>query len=147
MTISQAADSLSELMKAIVVYQKEFFQTGDKSKIRPWLMKDLAESLGKDSSIISRLVNSKYVQTPYGVFLLRDFFSESIEDKDGNELSLETLREILTKIIDAEDKSHPLTDEELQRLLAKEGIEVARRTVAKYREQLGIPVSRLRKEL
>lgn len=146
-SIQQRESSLAELMKAIVSYQREFFLSGDKSRLRPWLMKDLAESLGKDSSIISRLVNSKYVQTPYGVFLLRDFFSESIEDKDGNELSMESVREIFDRIISNEDKAHPLTDEELQALLAKEGIEIARRTVAKYREQLGIPVSRLRKEL
>jgi len=130
-----------------VDYQKEFFLTGDESKIKPMILKDIAKKTNLDISTISRVASSKYVQTPYGTFLLKKLFSESLENTEGEEVSTIEVKSVLKKLIEEEDKKNPLTDEELVELLKQKGYPIARRTVAKYREQLGIPVARLRKEI
>lgn len=134
-------------MNAIMEYQKEYFLTGDETKLRPMILKDIAEIVDMDISTISRVANSKYVQTPYGTFLLKSFFSESISTESGEEVSTREVKKILQDAIDNEDKRKPLTDEKLAKLLKDKGYVIARRTVAKYREQLNIPVARLRKEI
>ena len=134
-------------MKAIMDMQQEYFLTGDDTKLKPMILKDIAEKVGLDISTISRVANSKYVQTPYGTFLLKTFFSEGITNEEGEEVSTREIKKILQDCIDDEDKSKPLTDEELMLILKDKGYPIARRTVAKYREQLGIPVARLRKKL
>ncbi len=134
-------------MNAIMEYQKEYFLTGDETKIRPMILKDIAEIVEMDISTVSRVANSKYVQTPYGTFLLKSFFSESISTDTGEEVSTREVKKILQDAIDAESKKKPLTDEKLADLLKDKGYVIARRTVAKYREQLNIPVARLRKEI
>ena len=127
--------------------QREYFLTGDDTKLKPMILKDIAEKVGLDISTISRVANSKYVQTPYGTFLLKTFFSEGITNEEGEEVSTREIKKILQDSIDSENKSKPYTDEELMAVLKEKGYPIARRTVAKYREQLGIPVARLRKEL
>jgi RNA polymerase sigma-54 factor len=134
-------------MKSIVEYQKEYFLTGDERKIKPMILKDIADKIGMDISTVSRVANSKYVQTPYGVKLLKEFFSESMKDSQGEDVSTIKIKNILQSIVDNEDKRKPLTDEQLAKALKEEGYPIARRTIAKYREQLGIPVARLRKEI
>ena len=134
-------------MKAIMDMQQEYFLTGDDTKLKPMILKDIAEKVGLDISTISRVANSKYVQTPYGTFLLKTFFSEGITNEEGEEVSTREIKKILQDCIEDENKSKPLTDEELMNILKDKGYPIARRTVAKYREQLGIPVARLRKEL
>jgi RNA polymerase sigma-54 factor len=134
-------------MEAILNYQKEYFLTGDETKIRPMILKDIADLVHLDISTISRVANSKYVQTPYGTFLLKTFFSESLQTDSGEEVSTREVKKILQDCIEAEDKKKPLTDDELASILNEKGYNIARRTVAKYREQLDIPVARLRKEL
>ncbi len=145
--IQQRQNTLFATMTAIVEYQKEYFLTGDETKLRPMILKDIAEIVGMDISTISRVANSKYVQTPFGTFLLKSFFSESMQKDDGEEVSTREIKKILKDIIKDEDKTKPYTDEYLAKLLKEKGYPIARRTVAKYREQLNIPVARLRKEL
>jgi len=134
-------------MNAIMQFQKEYFLTGDETRLKPMILKDIAEIVNLDISTISRVANSKYVQTPYGTFLLKSFFSESLQTDSGEEVSTREIKKILSDHIEAERKDKPLTDEELTEILTKQGYNIARRTVAKYREQLSIPVARLRKEL
>ncbi len=145
--IKQRQNTLYTTMKAIMDYQREYFLTGDETKLRPMILKDIADIVGMDISTISRVANSKYVQTPFGTFLLKSFFSESLTKEDGEEVSTREVKTILKDLVDAEDKKKPLTDEQLMNALKEKGYPIARRTVAKYREQLGIPVARLRKEL
>lgn len=145
--IKQRHETLLNTMQAIFNYQEEFFKTGDEAKLKPMILKDIADVTQLDVSTISRVANSKYIQTPYGIFALKYFFSEGLQNEDGKEVSSREIKSILQDIIDAEDKLKPHTDEELSEALAEKGYVIARRTVAKYREQLGLPVGRLRKEL
>lgn len=145
--IKQRQNTLLVTMEAILEHQKEFFLTGDETKMRPMILKDIAEKIGMDISTVSRVVNSKYVQTDHGTYLLKFFFSESLTTDSGEEVSTREVKKILEEAILAEDKKNPLTDDELTALLRQKGYNIARRTVAKYREQLQMPVARLRKEL
>ncbi len=145
--IRQRQQTLMLTINAIVDYQREYFLSGDETNLRPMILKDIAEIVQMDISTISRVANSKYIQTPYGTFLLKSFFSESLSTDSGEEVSTREVKKILQDAIDAEDKRKPLTDEKLANLLKSKGYNIARRTVAKYREQLDIPVARLRKEL
>jgi len=145
--IRQRQNTLYLTMQAIMEYQKDYFMTGDETLLRPMILKDIADKVGLDISTISRVANSKYVQTPFGTFLLKSFFSESMQKDDGEEVSTREIKTILKEIIEKENKKKPLTDEHLKKLLNEKGYNIARRTVAKYREQLNIPVARLRKEL
>jgi RNA polymerase sigma-54 factor len=134
-------------MGAILRHQQEFFLTGDQKKIRPMILKDIADATGLDISTVSRVANSKYVQTEFGTKRLKEFFSESLQNQDGEEVSTLEVKKILTDIIGEESKRRPLSDEKLKSMLTEKGYNIARRTVAKYREQLNIPVARLRKGL
>jgi RNA polymerase sigma-54 factor len=134
-------------MKAILEYQLEYFSTGDDNKLKPMILKDIANRVNLDLSTISRMANSKYVQTPYGTFLLKSFFSESMSTESGEDVSSREIKNILKGLIESENKQKPLTDNELCSKLNIKGYNIARRTVAKYREQLEIPVGRMRKEL
>ncbi len=145
--IRQRQNTLFITMEAIMNYQKDYFLTGDETKLRPMILKDIAEIVNLDISTISRVANSKYVQTVYGTFLLKSFFSESMQTKSGEEVSTRQIKKILQDCIEIEDKIKPLTDEQLTKILMDKDYNIARRTVAKYREQLNIPVARLRKEL
>ena len=145
--VKQRQNTLYITMKAIMDYQREYFLTGDETNLRPMILKNIADIVGMDISTISRVANSKYVQTPFGTFLLKSFFSESMQKEDGEEVSTREVKTILKDLIVSEDKKKPLTDEQLMQALKEKGYAIARRTVAKYREQLGIPVARLRKEL
>ena len=145
--IRQRQNTLFITMKTIMEYQREYFLTGDETKLRPMILKDIAERVNLDISTISRVANSKYVQTPFGTLLLKSFFSESMQKDDGEEVSTREIKTILKEIIEEENKKKPFTDEYLKSLLNEKGYNIARRTVAKYREQLSIPVARLRKEL
>jgi len=145
--VRQRQNTLYITMKAIMDYQREYFLTGDETKLRPMILKNIADIVGMDISTVSRVANSKYVQTPFGTFLLKSFFSESMQKDDGEEVSTREVKTILKDLIEEEDKNKPLTDEQLMNALKEKGYPIARRTVAKYREQLGIPVARLRKEL
>ncbi len=145
--VRQRQNTLYITMKAIMDYQREYFLTGDETKMRPMILKNIADIVGMDISTVSRVANSKYVQTPFGTFLLKSFFSESMQKDDGEEVSTREVKTILRYLIEDEDKNKPLTDEQLMNALKEKGYPIARRTVAKYREQLGIPVARLRKEL
>lgn len=145
--IKQRQNTLMVTMQAILEYQKDYFVTGDETKLRPMILKDIADMVQLDISTISRVANSKYVQTPYGTFLLKDFFSESLQTETGEEVSTREVKKILQDCIESEEKKKPLTDDELAGILKEKGYNIARRTVAKYREQLDIPVARLRKEL
>ena len=145
--IHQRQNTLINTMKAIAEYQKDYFLEGDETKLKPMILKDIAERINMDISTVSRVVNSKYVLTPYGTFLLKSFFSESLSTDDGEEVSTREVKKILTDIIESEDKRKPYTDEKLSQMLREKKYNIARRTVAKYREQLRIPVARLRKEL
>jgi len=145
--VKQRQNTLYTTMKAIMDYQKAYFIEGDETKLRPMILKDIALKVGLDISTISRVANSKYVQTPFGTFLLKSFFSESMQTDSGEEVSTREIKKILSNCIDNEDKDKPLTDEQLTDILKEKGYNIARRTVAKYREQLNIPVARLRKEL
>lgn len=145
--IKQRQHTLLVTMEAIMEHQRDFFLTGDETKLKPMILKDIAEKVGLDISTISRVANSKYVQTNYGTILLKFFFSESLTNEAGEEVSTREVKKILKDAIDAEDKRKPLTDDELTALLKGKGYNIARRTVAKYREQLSLPVARLRKEL
>lgn len=145
--IKQRQNTLFYTMTAIMDYQKEYFLSGDETKLRPMILKDIAEKVSLDISTISRVANSKYVQTGYGIFSLKYFFSESLSTDSGEEVSTREVKKILSDAIESEIKRKPLTDEKLAILLKEKGYNIARRTVAKYREQLNIPVARLRKEL
>ena len=145
--IQQRQNTLYSTMNAIMEYQYEYLLTGDDTKLRPMILKDIAEKVNLDISTISRVANSKYVQTPFGTLLIKSFFSESMQKDDGETVSTREIKTILKEIIDAESKVKPFTDEYLTTKLKEKGYPIARRTVAKYREQLKIPVARLRKEL
>jgi RNA polymerase sigma-54 factor len=145
--IRQRQQTLLLTMDAIMRYQYEYFLTGDETNLRPMILKDIAEIVGLDISTISRVANSKYVQTNFGIYPLKYFFSESLSTDSGEEVSTREVKTILSDAITAEDKRKPLTDEKLMDLLKEKGYNIARRTVAKYREQLNIPVARMRKEL
>ena len=145
--IKQRQNTLYITMKAIMDYQEEYFLTDDETKLKPMILKDIAEIVNLDISTVSRVANSKYVQTPFGTFLLKTFFSESMQKENGEEVSTREIKKILSDCINIENKNKPLTDELLTGILKEKGYNIARRTVAKYREQLNIPVARLRKEL
>jgi len=145
--ISKRRDTLFKTMYAIMQFQYDYFLTNDQRLLKPMILKDIADMTGLDVSTISRVANSKYVQTEYGTKKLRDFFSESILNTEGEEVSTLEVKQILTDIINSEDKSKPLSDERLRKALLEKGYKIARRTIAKYRDQLNIPVARLRKEL
>ena len=145
--IKQRRNTLTLVMQAIMDYQGDYFVDGDETKLKPMVLKDIAERTGLDVSTISRVSNSKYVQTTFGIFPLKYFFSEGIQNADGDDVSTREVKSILREAIEAEDKRAPLTDEKLVELLSQKSYNIARRTVAKYREQLGIPVARLRKTL
>ena len=137
--------TLTITMQAIITLQRQFFLDGDEASLRPMILKDVAEKTGLDVSTISRVSNSKYAQTRWGTFPLRHFFSDGYVTEQGEELSTRQIKAVLRDIIEAEDKQKPLSDDMLTRLLAERGYPIARRTVAKYREQMGIPIARLRK--
>ena len=145
--IKQRQHTLLLTMNAIVDYQKDYFLTGDETQLKPMILKDIAEITQLDISTISRVANSKYIQTEFGTFLLKYFFSESLQTDSGEEVSTREVKKILEDLVNSEDKSKPLSDELLTDALKEKGYNIARRTVAKYREQLNIPVARLRKEL
>ncbi|HHD82755.1 MAG TPA: RNA polymerase sigma-54 factor [Bacteroidetes bacterium] len=145
--IRQRQNTLLNTAEAIVNYQRDYFQDGDETQLKPMILKNIAEIVHLDISTISRVVNSKYIQTPFGTFLLKKLFSESLSTESGEEVSTIEVKRILQNIIEKEDKKHPLTDEKLALLLKEKKYNIARRTVAKYREQLNIPVGRLRKKL
>ena len=145
--VKQRQQTLMITMQAIMNYQREYFLTGDERKIKPMILKDIANEIGMDISTISRVANSKYVDTPYGTKLLKEFFSESMKTTSGEEISTIEIKKILEKIILNENKRKPETDERLVKILKEKGYKIARMTVAKYREQLNIPVARLRKEI
>ncbi|HEY1040920.1 MAG TPA: RNA polymerase factor sigma-54 [Bacteroidia bacterium] len=145
--LMQRQQTLLVTMNAIMKYQEEYFLTGDETKLRPMILKDIAESIGLDISTVSRVANSKYVTTPFGNFLLKSFFSESLSTDSGEEVSTREVKKILKDCIEAENKKKPLTDDALMTILKEKGYNIARRTIAKYREQLDIPVARLRKEI
>lgn len=145
--LRQRQQTLLLTMQTIMEYQYEYFLEGDETKLRPMILKDIADRVGLDISTVSRVANSKYVQTQFGTFLLKTFFSESLSTDSGEEVSTREVKKILSDCIGAEDKRKPLTDDRLAKILKDKGYNIARRTVAKYREQLDIPVARLRKEL
>ena len=145
--VKQRQQTLMITMQAIMNYQREYFLSGDERKIKPMILKDIANEIEMDISTISRVANSKYVDTPYGTKLLKEFFSESMKTTSGEEISTIEIKKILEKIILDENKRKPETDEKLVKILNEKGYKIARRTVAKYREQLNIPVARLRKEI
>ena len=145
--IKQRHDTLMRTMQTILDYQQEYFKDGDRSKLRPMILKDIADRTGLDVSTISRVVNSKYVQTQFGIILLKSLFAEAMQTESGEEVSSYEIKHILQECIDEEDKRNPLTDETLMDILNAKGYRIARRTVAKYREMLGIPVARLRKQI
>lgn len=145
--IRQREDTLLRVMQTIVRHQPDYFKEGSDSRLKPMLLKDIAKSTGLDISTISRVVNSKYVQTDFGTFLLKNLFSEAFHKEGGEEVSVKSVKSLLRELIDAEDKRNPLTDDALVELLKEKSYLVARRTVAKYREQLELPVARLRKEI
>jgi RNA polymerase sigma-54 factor len=145
--IKQRQHTLLHTMQAIMELQREFFLTGDDAAIRPMILKDVAQVTGLDISTVSRVANSKFVQTEFGTYKLKYFFSEALQTDSGEEVSTREVKSILADLISSEDKLKPLSDEKLTELLQEKGYNIARRTVAKYREQLNIPVARLRKEL
>jgi RNA polymerase sigma-54 factor len=145
--IRQRQKTMLDTMGAIMAYQEDFFLTGDERRLRPMILKDVAEVTGLDISTVSRVANSKYVQTEFGTKRLKSFFSESLQTDTGEEVSTLEVKKILTELISGEDKRQPHSDEALKNMLLKRGYNIARRTVAKYREQLNIPVARLRKEI
>ena len=145
--IEQRHQTLFQSVNAIVNFQKEYFLTGEEINLKPMILKDIAEIINMDISTISRVANSKYIETPYGIKLLKSYFSEGMKNKEGEEISTIEIKKILKEIVDQEDKNKPLSDIELSNKLSDKGYKVARRTVSKYREQLDISVARLRKEL
>ncbi|MCU0394819.1 MAG: RNA polymerase factor sigma-54 [Chitinophagaceae bacterium] len=145
--IKQRHETLYNTMYAIMMHQKEFFLSGDETSLRPMILKDIAEKTGLDISTVSRVANSKFVQTEYGTYRLKFFFSESLSTESGEEVSTREVKKILSDLVEGEEKRKPLSDDQLTDMLKEKGYNIARRTVAKYREQLNIPVARLRKEL
>lgn len=145
--IRQRQDTLYRTMYAIMQFQQDYFLTGDQKKIKPMILKDIADITSLDISTVSRVANSKFVQTEYGTKRLKDFFSESLQTEEGDEVSTLEVKKILSEMVQKESKKKPLSDEKLKELLLRKGYNIARRTIAKYREQLNIPVARLRKEL
>lgn len=145
--IKQRQTTLFVTMSAIMNYQKEYFLTGDERNLKPMILKDIADEIDMDVSTVSRVANSKYVDTPYGTKLIKDFFSESMKNDQGEDVSTREIKKILEMTIEDENKRKPLTDEKLAQMLKEKGYPIARRTVAKYREQLDIPVARLRKTI
>lgn len=145
--LKQRHNTLLSTMQAIVDYQHDYFMSGDEANLRPMVLKDIAGITGFDISTISRVVNSKYIETHFGIFPLKYFFSEGLENKDGEEVSTRELKKVLQECVENEDKRKPLTDDQLVSLMNEKGYKVARRTIAKYRDQLGIPKARMRKEL
>lgn len=145
--IKQRHNTLQNTMNAIIDFQREFFMSGDEANLKPMVLKDIAEKTNLDISTISRVVSSKYIQTQFGIFSLKYFFSEGMMNSSGEEVSTREIKKVLMESIGNEDKRKPLTDEELVVVLTEKGYKVARRTVAKYREQLNLPIARLRKEL
>ena len=145
--IKQRHDTLMRTMQTILDYKQEYFKDGDRSRLRPMILKDIADRTGLDVSTISRVANSKYVQTSFGIILLKSLFSEAMQTVNGDEVSSYEIKNLLEQCIAEEDKRHPLTDEQLMNILNDRGYCIARRTVAKYREMLSIPVARLRKEI
>lgn len=145
--IKQRQNTLISTMSCIMDLQREYFLTGDEKNLKPMILKDVAERIDMDISTVSRVANSKYVDTPYGIILIKDFFSESMKNDEGDDVSTREIKNILQNIIDNEDKKKPYTDSKLVDALREKGYPIARRTVAKYREVLDIPVARLRKEL
>ena len=145
--IKQRQNTLLLTMNSILEYQKEYFTDGDETKLKPMILKDVAEMTGLDISTVSRVANSKYIQTHFGIFPLKFFFSEGLQTDTGEEVSTREIKRILQDCIENEEKRRPLTDERLTEILQEKGYQIARRTVAKYREQLSIPVARLRREI
>ncbi|MDC1336624.1 RNA polymerase sigma-54 factor, partial [Flavobacteriaceae bacterium] len=145
--INQRNQTLLITMKTIMEFQSKYFLSGDESNLKPMILKDIAEKIGMDISTISRVANSKYVDTPYGIKLIKTFFSEGITNDKGIEVSTIEIKKELQNIINGENKSKPLTDDELTKKINDKGYPIARRTVAKYREMIGAPVARLRKKL
>ena len=145
--IKQRQDTLIGTMGAIMKHQQEFFLTGDETTMRPMILKDIAELTGLDISTVSSVANSKFVQTEFGTYRLKFFFSESLSTESGEEVSTREVKKILSDMIESEDKHKPLSDEVLTEMLQEKGYNIASRTVAKYREQLNVPVARFRKEL
>ena len=145
--IRQRQNTMLLTMNAIFEYQRDYFEEGDDTRMRPMILKDIADMTNLDISTISRVVNSKYIQTHFGIHPLKYFFSEGMQTESGEEVSTREIKKILQNCIDGEDKRKPLTDDRLSAILNEKGYQIARRTVAKYREQLGLPVARLRKEL
>jgi len=145
--MKQRQNTLLLTMNAILEYQKEYFTEGDDTKLRPMILKDVAEMTGLDISTVSRVANSKYIQTHFGIYPLKFFFSEGMQTDGGDEVSTREIKRILHECINNEEKRRPLTDEKLTEILQEKGYQIARRTVAKYREQLNIPVARMRKEI
>tara|TARA_B100001057_G_scaffold188941_1_gene189758 strand:- start:2274 stop:3626 length:1353 start_codon:yes stop_codon:yes gene_type:complete len=145
--VNQRYQTLFITIKTIIEFQKQYFLTGDEKDLRPMILKDISEKINMDISTVSRVANSKYIDTPYGIKLLKTFFSEGIKNEDGQDISSIEIKNILQELISMENKKKPLADISLSSLLKRKGYPLARRTVAKYREQLGIPVARLRKEI
>jgi RNA polymerase sigma-54 factor len=145
--IKQRQETLFVTMNAIMYFQQEYFLDGEESKLKPMILKDIADMIGLDISTISRVANSKYVDTPYGTKLIKEFFSEAMKNDQGEDVSTIEIKNILERVIAEEDKSKPLPDEDLAAILKEKGFPIARRTIAKYREQLDIPVARLRKKM
>jgi RNA polymerase sigma-54 factor len=145
--IKQRNETLTRTMMAIVEAQSDFFYEGDDSALKPMILQDIADKTGYDVSTISRVSNSKYVQTEFGIYPLKHFFSEGMQNIEGDEVSTREIKQALREIIDREDKSHPLNDDELVEAMKAAGYTIARRTVSKYRQQIGKSIARLRKQL
>jgi RNA polymerase sigma-54 factor len=145
--IKQRQQTLLLTMNAILQFQYDFFVEGDESKLKPMILKDIAERINMDISTVSRVANSKSIQTEFGIYPLKYFFSEGIATDSGEDVSSREVKNVLKEMVDNEDKAKPLSDDKLEKMLNDRGYQIARRTVAKYREQLNIPVARLRKEL
>ncbi|MGB1284753.1 MAG: RNA polymerase factor sigma-54, partial [Polaribacter sp.] len=145
--IKQRQQTLLVTMNSIMHYQYDYFLTGDERKLKPMILKDIADQINMDISTVSRVANSKYISTPYGTKLIKEFFSESMKNDQGEDVSTKEIKKILETVISEENKKKPLTDEKLSKILKEKGYPIARRTVAKYREQLELPVARLRKEI
>ncbi|MBE6244394.1 MAG: RNA polymerase factor sigma-54 [Bacteroidales bacterium] len=145
--IRRRQDTMQKTMNAIVNFQMDYFLDGDDTKLKPMVLRNIAEITGLDISTISRVVNSKYVQTPFGIYPLKHFFSEGMVTDSGEEVSTREIKKILQQSVENEDKSNPLTDEELVDLLTDKGYKISRRTIAKYRSQLDIPIARMRREI
>ena len=145
--IEQRQQTLFVTINAIIDFQKDYFLTGEEKLLKPMILKDIAKKVDMDISTISRVANSKYIDTPYGIKLLKSYFSEGMKNIEGEDISTIEIKKILKEIIDNENKNKPLADLELSKRLIDAGYKVARRTIAKYREQMDIPVARLRKEL